>query len=141
MAQPTTAGTGTLHLVVVSHQKKLLEVDCQSVTLPGRQGDLGIFPGHAALICTLRPGELSYQSGSGSHRAVIAAGFCQVYADRVTVLVDRAKLPEQIDAERARETLREIEKHLPFAEPEELDELQDRQREAEAEIAVLAGPR
>ncbi|HVS15298.1 MAG TPA: ATP synthase F1 subunit epsilon [Thermoanaerobaculia bacterium] len=134
MAEPNASGR--LHLVVVSRDHKLLEVDCDEVSLPGREGDLGILPGHAALICTLRPGELSYRLGSRVERAAIAAGFCQVFGDVVTVLVDRAQLPSEIDAQAAAETLRELEKRLPFATPEELDALQDRLREVEAQMAV-----
>ena len=55
---------------------------------------------------------------------------------RVRVLVDRARLPSEIDAQAAAETVREIEKQLPFAEPAELPELQDRLLEAEAQVAV-----
>jgi F-type H+-transporting ATPase subunit epsilon len=126
--------SGRLHLVVVSRERKLIDTRCEEATLPGREGDLGILPGHAALIATLRPGELSYRSGGATHRAIIAAGFCQVFDDTVTVLVDRAQLPEEIDLEAARAALREVERRLPFAEPEELDELQDRQREHEASL-------
>jgi hypothetical protein len=48
-------------------------------------------------------------------------------------------MPEQaflIDAAAAAETVRELEKRLPFAEPGEVEELQDRLREAEARVAV-----
>jgi F-type H+-transporting ATPase subunit epsilon len=134
MAENTPSGR--LHLVVVSRERKLIDVTCDEASLPGRDGDLGILPGHAALICTLRPGELSYRSGGATQRAVIAAGFAQVFDDTVTVLVDRARLPVEIDGEAARSALREIEKRLPFADAGELDELQDRQREHEAEVAV-----
>ena len=136
-----TGPSGRLHLIVVSHERKLIDTACEEATIPGREGDLGVLPGHAALISTLRPGELSYRSGSKVHRVVIAAGFCQVFDDTVTVLVDRARLPEEIDVEAARQTLRDIEQRLPYADPEEIDERQERQRESEAQIAVAVGGR
>ena len=57
-----------LNLILVTHAEKLLEVECSDVGLPGRLGDLGILPGHTALISILRPGELSYQPAAGGPR-------------------------------------------------------------------------
>ena len=35
-----------LTLVLVTQERKLLEIECDSVTLPGSEGYLGVLPGH-----------------------------------------------------------------------------------------------
>ena len=136
MAETTPTGSGGLALVVTSHERKLLETRCDEVTLPGREGDMGILPGHAALIATLRPGILTFRSGGRASQVVLSTGFCQVYADRVAVLADRAWLPEEVDAQAARARVAELERAVERAEPEELESLQDQLAEAQAQIAA-----
>lgn len=136
MADTITTGSGSLQLVVTSHERKLLETRCDEVTLPGREGDMGILPGHAALIATLRPGILTYRSGGRASQVVLSTGFCQVYADRVAVLADRAWLPEEVDAKTARARAIELERAVERAEPEELESLQDQLAEAQAQLAA-----
>jgi F-type H+-transporting ATPase subunit epsilon len=131
-----TAGSGALTLVVTSHERKLLETRCDEVTLPGREGDLGVLPGHAALIATLRPGVLGYRSGGRASHVVLSTGFCQVYEDRVTVLADRAWLPDEVDAKAARARAAELERAVERAEPGELETMQDQLAEAQAMISV-----
>jgi F-type H+-transporting ATPase subunit epsilon len=139
MAEATsTTGSGSLTLVVTSHERKLLETRCDEVTLPGREGDLGVLPGHAALIATLRPGILTYRAGGRVARVVLSTGFCQVYADRVAVLADRAWLPEDVDAKDARGRAAELERAVERAEPDELESLQDQLAEAQAQLAVAS---
>jgi F0F1-type ATP synthase beta subunit len=41
----------------------VLEVECDEVTLPGKLGYFGVLPGHAALIASLKVGELMYRLG------------------------------------------------------------------------------
>ena len=140
MAEATAAG---LRLVVTSHDRMLLDLECDEVTLPGREGDFGVLPGHAPLIATLRPGVLAYAgravSGVGravSGRAAVSSGFCQVYSDRVTVLADRAWLPDEGDATEANEQVRELAAGLDDAPSEELEALRDRIAEAQARAAL-----
>ena len=45
-----------LKLEVVTPQKKALETEVDSVTLPGSEGELGILPDHIPLLTTLDTG-------------------------------------------------------------------------------------
>ncbi|MEC8394175.1 MAG: F0F1 ATP synthase subunit epsilon, partial [SAR324 cluster bacterium] len=53
-----------LKLEVVTPQKKALETEVDSVTLPGSEGELGILPDHIPLLTTLDTGIVSYSNGS-----------------------------------------------------------------------------
>ncbi len=95
---------GRLRLRVVTPTRVVVEAEADSVTVPGALGALGILPGHAALLATLRIGELSYSSGAREHYLAVQNGFVEVSADpaagggtAVTVLADVAELPSEID--------------------------------------------
>ena len=129
-----------LNLILVTHAEKLLEVECSDVGLPGRKGDMGILPGHAALISTLRPGELSYQPADGGARrfVAVAPGFCEVADDTVTVLTETAELAEDIDAAAARTERDELAAEYGRASFEDQGALKDRVDTAQARVDVAA---
>ena len=129
-----------LNLILVTHAEKLLEVECSDVGLPGRKGDMGILPGHAALISTLRPGELSYQPSDGGARrfVAVAPGFCEVADDTVTVLTETAEPAEDIDAAAARTERDELAAEYGRASFEDQGALKDRVDTAQARVDVAA---
>ena len=129
-----------LNLILVTHAEKLLEVECADVGLPGRLGDLGILPGHTALISTLRPGELSYQpSGGGPRRFVATApGFCEVSDDTVTVLTETAEAAEDIDRAAAASDRDRLAAEFGGATFEDQSGLKDRLDTAQARVDVAA---
>ncbi|REJ83899.1 MAG: ATP synthase F1 subunit epsilon [Acidobacteria bacterium] len=136
--KPRPPSRGRLHLVVVSHDRTLLDRECDEVGLPGRLGDLGILPGHAAYVGALRPGVLTLLDGRDTVRAAISAGFCEVLADQVTVLVDDARFPADLDAKQSAAALQEALSQLEHAESEEIEAIQDRIALAEAQVAIAA---
>ena len=129
-----------LNLILVTHAEKLLEVECSDVGLPGRQGDMGILPGHTALISTLRPGELSYQPAAGGPRRFVATapGFCEVSDDTVTVLTETAEPAEDIDASAATSDRDELVAEYGRASFEDQGALKDRLDAAQARVDVAA---
>lgn len=128
--------SGRLSLVLVTHATKLLEVVCDEVDLPGREGDLGILPGHTPLISTLRPGRITYRDGSSSHSLVVATGFCEIFQDTVTVLAETAELAENIDSAAAREALEAARRAADHASDDNRQELEDAVALAEARVEV-----
>jgi len=93
---------GRLHLKVVTPTRVVVEADVDEVTLPGVLGALGILPGHAPLLSSLRIGELGYRAGAREHYLALQWGFAEIANDTVTVLADVAELPAEIDVEAAR---------------------------------------
>ena len=91
-----------LQLEVVTPERRLLSEQVNSVTVPGRGGELGILPGHAALISELQTGVLSYNEDGTTFQLHVSGGFVEVNGDRVSVLAEIAERPEEIDASRAR---------------------------------------
>ncbi len=92
---------GSIHLDVVTPEKRLVSEVVDEVVLPGSQGYLGVLPGHAPLLTALGVGELMYRRGSTRRYVALAWGFTEVLPNRVSVLAEIAERAEEIDRERA----------------------------------------
>lgn len=101
-----------LMLSVVTRERRILEQDVDEVVLRGADGYMGVLPGHTPLLTSLEVGHLMYRSGTEVNRMVLGAGFAEVLPDRVIVLADAARRPEEIDRAAAEEDLREAEREL-----------------------------
>lgn len=84
------------------------------VTLPGSEGELGIYPQHVPVLTTLKPGELRILKNGQETAMAIGEGFVEIKADAVSILTDMALESEKIDAaaaeaavERAQAALKE----------------------------------
>ena len=91
----------SIHLEVVTPDKRVVSEVVDEVVLPGSQGSLGVRPGHTPLLTTLGIGELVYRRGAEKRYVAIAWGFAEVLPERVNVLAEVAEKAEGIDRERA----------------------------------------
>ena len=110
----------TLHLHLVTPDRELVREDVDQVQLPGKNGELGILPGHAPLISELATGELSYRQGGSTQILAIAWGLAEVLPDKVTVLASAAERAEDVDVGRAQQAKARAEEALRQA-PADLD--------------------
>ena len=101
-----------LQLEVVTPERRVLSESVNSVTVPGRGGEMQILPGHAALISELQTGVLTYNQDGTNFQLHVSGGFVEVSDDRVSILAEVAERPEEIDAARARMAREHTEKQL-----------------------------
>ena len=142
MAEETAAATAArLRLVLVTYEKKVLEVECDEVTLPGQLGYFGVLPGHVPMIALLKVGELMYRLGKIEHFLALSWGFCEVADDVVTVMAEFAETPAEIDVAAAEREAAEAEALLPMAAHDELDAAMARLDAAVTRIQVAQRPR
>ncbi len=87
----------TLKLEIVTPETKIYSEDVDMVTLPGSEGELGVYPKHVPLLTTLKPGELRVLKGGRETAMAIGEGFVEIKADAVSVLTDMALEAEKID--------------------------------------------
>jgi F-type H+-transporting ATPase subunit epsilon len=81
----------TFQLEVATPERLLVDVQVSEAELPGKDGYMGILPGHAPLLSVLGKGTLTYSDG-GSKRVInIDGGFVEVLDDHVRVLADKAE--------------------------------------------------
>ncbi len=108
----------SLTLEVVTPERHLVTESVSEVQLPGRNGYLGILPGHAPLITELGIGELSYRKGKETYYASVIWGFAEVLPERVVILADFAERAEEIDVKRAQAARDRAEERLRQPSPD-----------------------
>jgi len=99
-------------LEIVTPEKKVVDTAVEEVQIPGKNGYIGILPGHAPLITELSVGEIIYRESSAEQRLAVAWGFAEVLPNKVTVLAETAERPSEIDVERARKAKERAEQRL-----------------------------
>jgi len=127
----------SFQLEIVTPEKLVVRDTADEVHIPGRNGYIGVLPGHAPLITELGAGEISYRSSGQLHRFSMAWGFAEVLPDRVTILAETVERADEIDAKRAQESLAKAEESLKSAQSEEdFDKSLGRIERAQARIDV-----
>ena len=91
----------SLHVDVVTTERRVYSGEAEAVIAPGAGGQLGILPHHAPLMTSLTAGELIIRSGGNEEILAISGGFLEVRPDHVIVLADQAERATEIDLERA----------------------------------------
>lgn len=109
----------SFQLEIVTPEKLVVRDTAEEVDIPGRNGYVGILPGHAPLITELGAGAITYRSGGRSHRFSMAWGFAEVLPDRVTILAETVERADEVDVPRAKESLAKAEESLTSAQTEE----------------------
>jgi F-type H+-transporting ATPase subunit epsilon len=80
-----------LSLEIATPDKLLVKEKVSQVEVPGKDGYMGILPGHAALISELKEGILKYTASGTVSKLNITGGFVEVRDDKVRVLADSDK--------------------------------------------------
>jgi F-type H+-transporting ATPase subunit epsilon len=94
-----------IELEVVTPERHILAETVDSLEMPGKDGYLGILPGHAPLITELGIGLLTYHKGAEERVLTVIHGYAEVLPDRVIVLAESSERSEEINVERARASL------------------------------------
>jgi F-type H+-transporting ATPase subunit epsilon len=102
----------TIELEIATPERQLVHESVSEVQIPGKDGMLGILPGHAALLGLLGTGALAYTSGGRKRTLAIQGGFVEVLPDHVRVLADVAERGEEIDVNKAKSDLSAAEAQL-----------------------------
>ncbi|HTI97550.1 MAG TPA: F0F1 ATP synthase subunit epsilon [Dongiaceae bacterium] len=102
----------TLKLEIVTPDAKVYSEDVELVTLPGVEGEMGIYPMHVPLMTKLVPGEILVRKDGRDHFLAVGEGFVQVTGEQVSVLADMAIKAENIDEAKAEEARQRAEARL-----------------------------
>jgi F-type H+-transporting ATPase subunit epsilon len=106
----------TMHVDVVTAERQLYSGEADTVLAPGTEGQLGILPRHAALLTTLKAGEMLIKLGGAEEPFFVSGGFLEVSNNKVTVLAETAEHAEEIDQARAEAARRRAQEHLAQAQ-------------------------
>ncbi len=102
----------TLKLEIATARRSLTMDDVTMVTLPGVQGQLGVYPDHTPLLTPIQPGEVIVQQGADRHVLAVGEGMAEILSNRVVLLADMAIPAEELDEHQAQEALRREEQKL-----------------------------
>lgn len=98
------------NLIIISPERQFYNAPVERVTFRTTEGDLGVLRGHIPLTIGLSAGHCKIQiDANTTHVGVIHGGFAEVQPDKVTILVDAAEWPDEIDVERAKRRMKEAE--------------------------------
>jgi len=95
----------TLKLEIVTPEKTAYSEDVEMVTLPGSEGELGVYPNHVPLLTTINPGELRVVKSGKETFLAIGEGFVEITGTTVSVLTDMALDVTAIDEAAAEEAV------------------------------------
>mgnify|MGYP001324439091 CR=1 FL=1 len=102
----------TLKLEIVTPEAKVYSEDVDMVTLPGVEGEMGVFPMHVPLMTQLSAGEVGVRKGNQDFFLAVGEGFVEITGEKVTILSDMAIKAENIDEAKAEEARKRAEARL-----------------------------
>jgi F-type H+-transporting ATPase subunit epsilon len=80
----------TMKLSIVAPNGQIFNDDVKTVTLPGKEGEFGVLPGHASLVSSLTVGVIIIEKADSTEAVAINWGHVKVSETAVDVLVDGA---------------------------------------------------
>ncbi|MDA1273705.1 MAG: ATP synthase F1 subunit epsilon [Verrucomicrobia bacterium] len=101
-----------LKLEIVTPEAKTFSGDVEMVTLPGAEGEMGIFPMHVPLMTEIVAGEVLVRKDGKDRSFAVGDGFVEITAERVAVLTDMAVDEDDIDEAKAEEARKQAEARL-----------------------------
>lgn len=103
----------TMQLEIVSAERALFSGRVRSLVATGSVGELGIYPGHTALLTSLKPGQIFVTMEDGREEVFyMSGGMLEVQPEIVTVLADIAVRAADLDEAAAMAAKEQAQKRL-----------------------------
>jgi len=103
----------TVNLNVVSAEESLFSGSIKSLQITGSEGELGIMPGHAPLLTSLKPGMALITKDDGTEEVIyLSGGMLEVQPNNVIVLADVATRAADLDEQAALEAKKQAEANM-----------------------------
>ncbi len=94
----------TIKFEIATPERQVLKEEIIQVSLPTKQGEITILPGHIPLVAILDTGVIGITKKDGYHDILsLSGGFVEVLKRKVVILADIAERAEEIDVEKARD--------------------------------------
>ncbi len=102
----------TLQLEIVTPGAVIYSEAVDMVTLPGSEGETGIYPNHIPLMTKIQAGELIAKKAGSEEILAVSEGFAEITGDHVSILTDNAANSADIDESTVEEARTKAEKRL-----------------------------
>lgn len=106
--------SSTFSLKIIASDKVFYDGRCHIIIVPGLDGEHAVMAHHENMVIATEVGEVRFRVEEDDEwtEAVVGVGFLHVANNRVTMLVDTAERPEDIDEVRARQALERAQEQL-----------------------------
>ena len=96
----------------VSPEKLLFNDEVGMIIVPGKDGDIGVLPGHSKLLSSLRPGRVMvYGEGKQLLKSFfVSGGFVEVNPDKCILLAEEVFEISELDKSVIEQQIQELEK-------------------------------
>ncbi len=101
-----------LKLEIITQEAPVWEGEIDLLVAPGADGQIGILPGHAALLTKLSGGELYIVAGPKMEILAVGGGLLDVHSDKITVMADSAVRADEIDIYKVEQAKKKAEEAL-----------------------------
>jgi F-type H+-transporting ATPase subunit epsilon len=127
-----------LTLELVTPEKVAWSAPADFVVLPAADGEMGVLPGHMSFLVQLGAGEVRIKEKGEIKRFAVSGGFAEIKDDVVSLFAETAEASDQINAERARQSLEraKAESSKPNIDPGHLAEIEASIRRAQIRLRV-----
>lgn len=104
----------TFFLQVIATDKVFFKGKCQKLILPLEDGEKEVLAHHENMVIAVTVGEMRLMAEGSEEweHSLVGNGLVQIINNRVTLLVDTAERPEDIDERRAEEARERAEEQL-----------------------------
>jgi F-type H+-transporting ATPase subunit epsilon len=102
----------TLKFEIITPDATVYSEDVDMVTLPGVEGQMGVFPQHVPLMTQMVPGEIIVRKDGRDYFLAVGEGLVEITSDHVSVLTDMAIAAEKIDEAKVEEARQRAEARL-----------------------------
>jgi F-type H+-transporting ATPase subunit epsilon len=129
-----------LKVIVVTPAKQVARAEVDQVVAPSVMGQVTILPLHRPLLADLAPGIVELRTGASAEKLAVSGGFLEFERNTVTLLVETAERPGEIDRERSQKALQDSEAQLKKLSPTDpaYAEAQGRAERARARLQLSA---
>ena len=128
----------TVHVDIVSAEAEIFSGLAEMVFAPAVMGEVGVMPGHAPLVTTLKPGEVRVRLPGGEEQSFyVSSGVLEIQPHVVTILSDTAQRASDLDEAAAMEAKERAERMLADRQAD-FDEAQARAELAQAAAQLQA---
>ena len=100
----------TISLDLVSPEKLFFNEEVGMIIVPGKDGDIGVLPGHTKLLSSLRPGRIMVYSEDKNllKSFFVIGGFVEINPEKCIVLAEGINEMSELDKNTIQEQIQEL---------------------------------
>ena len=101
----------TISFDLVSPEQLVFNDKAGMIIVPGKEGDIGVLPGHSKLLSSLRPGRIMVYGGEKHllQSFFVSGGFVEINPEKCIVLAEEVEEMSTLDKGAIEQQVRELE--------------------------------